>query len=113
MVRDNSEKAERVRRIVWEMQVGSLYVEVHVPTSHSLKEKRSVVKHLVEGARSRFQVAASEVAHQETWQRAGLGFACVASSANHVSEVLDEVERFVWSHPEIEVLTVERNWMEE
>ena len=94
------------------MHVGVVRVELFVPTSHSLKEKRAVIKPIVEGARRRFAVAAAEVAHQDTWQRADLGVAALAGSAGHVEEVLDEVERFVWSHPEIEVLAARRQWLE-
>ena len=78
--------------------------------SHSLKEKRAVVKPILDGARRRYQVSASEVAHHDQWQRAVLGFAVVAPSPSHAEEVLDAVDRFVWSFPEIEVLTTERVW---
>lgn len=94
------------------MFVLALEIEVHIPAAHSLKAKRSVVKHLVETARVRYRVAAAEVAYQDTWQRCRLGFAAVGSSANLVGEVIDEVERFVWSHPDLEVLDVERRWLE-
>jgi uncharacterized protein YlxP (DUF503 family) len=36
----------------------------------------------------------------------------VAGTAGHVAEVLDRVERWVWSFPEVEVLEVERVWLE-
>jgi uncharacterized protein YlxP (DUF503 family) len=77
-----------------------------------LKEKRAVIKPIVEGARRRYQVAAAEIAFQNQWQRAGLGMAAVASEARHVSDVLDEVERFVWSFPEVEVLDCQRSWVD-
>ena len=63
-----------------------------------------MVKPILEGSRRRFQVAAAEVAHQDKWQRAGLGFAAVGPDAGHLEEVLASVERFVWSFPEAEVL---------
>ena len=72
--------------------------------SRSLKDKRAVIKPILEGARRRFQVAAAEVGYQEQWQRSSLAFAAVAADARHVEEVLARVERFVWSFPEIEVL---------
>ena len=87
-------------------------MELQVSSSGSLKEKRAVVTHLVESSRRRFGVSASEVAHHELWQRAGLAFAYVAPSAGRVDEILDRVERFVWSHPEVTVLTVQRHWLE-
>jgi uncharacterized protein YlxP (DUF503 family) len=51
-------------------------------------------------------VAAAEVAYQDKWQRAELGFAAVAGNSGHVADVLQSVERFVWSFPEVEVLGV-------
>jgi uncharacterized protein YlxP (DUF503 family) len=92
------------------VHVGVVRFELFIPASHSLKEKRAAIKPIVEGAKRRFGVAAAEVAHQNTWQRADLGVAAVASTVGHVEEVLDEVERFVWSHPEIEVLSATRSW---
>lgn len=89
-----------------------LEIDIHLESSHSLKAKRQVVKHLVETSRQRYNVAAAEVGGQELWQRATLGFAAVSSSASHVEQILEEVERFVWSHPELSVLTTEKRWLE-
>lgn len=84
--------------------------DLHLPACHSLKEKRAVIKPILDGARHRYSVAASEVDHQDKWQRAVLGMATVAPNPGHVTEVLDAVERFVWSFPEVEVLDAERVW---
>lgn len=94
------------------MYVGALEIEIHIPTSGSLKAKRSVVRHLIEAARQRFGVSASEVAHHDRWQRAALGFSVVAPSASHAQKLLEQVERFVWSHPEINVISIERHWLD-
>ena len=92
--------------------VGALEFQLHLPDVHSLKEKRAVVRPIVDGARHRFAVSAAEVDHQDKWQRAELGFAVVAGSEAHVREVLDAVERFVWSFPEIEVVGSSFQWLE-
>jgi uncharacterized protein len=94
------------------MQVLALRVELHVPAAGSLKAKRSVVKSIVEAARHRYGVAAAEVDHQDTWQRAALGFAAVSGSVTQATDVIDQVERFVWSNPEVEVVETERTWLE-
>ena len=86
-------------------------VELRLPHAHSLKDKRQVVKSLVEGSRRRFGVSASEVGRQDSWQRAVLGFAVVASNAGLAESVLDDVDRFVWSRNEVEVLNTERTWL--
>jgi uncharacterized protein len=80
---------------------------------HSLKEKRSVIRPIVEGTRRRYSVAAAEVAHQDSLREATIGVAVVSGQAGHAAEVADAVERFVWSFPEIQVLSVERRWQED
>lgn len=86
--------------------------DLHLPACHSLKEKRGVLKPVIEGARRRFLVAVAEVDAHDKWQRARLGVAAVAASEAHVCDILDAVERFVWSFPEVEVLDCARHWLE-
>jgi uncharacterized protein len=89
-----------------------LTVELRIPLAGSLKEKRSVVKPLLEGSRARFGVAAAEVDHQDLHRRAVLCFAAVGASPRQVDEVLDSVERFVWSRSEVEVIGSSRDWLD-
>ena len=95
------------------MVVGSLRVELHLPASGSLKAKRSELRPILDGARHRFRISAAEVDHQDTWQRSALGFAAVSGSASQVEQLLDEVERFVWSRPGVDVVDTHRAWMQE
>jgi uncharacterized protein len=91
--------------------VACLTLELHLRDIHSLKEKRAVLRPVLEGARRRYAVAAAEVAHQDRWQRATVALAAVSGSAGHAREVLDAAERFVWSFPEIEVTDSHRDWL--
>jgi uncharacterized protein len=92
--------------------VGALAFELHLPDVHSLKEKRAVVRPIVDGARHRFAVSAAEVDHQDLWQRATLAMAVVSGTESQAREVLDAVERFVWSFPDIEIMEAQLRWME-
>ena len=94
------------------VHVLALVVDLRLPAAHSLKEKRAVVKTILEGARRRFQVSAAETDAQDSWQRAELGFSAISTSTTHVREVVDAVERFVWSFPEVEVVDTERLWLD-
>jgi uncharacterized protein YlxP (DUF503 family) len=95
------------------VHVAALAFDLYLPQAHSLKDKRAIIRPILDGCRNRFRVAAAEVSHQERWQRAGLAVAVVSSTPGHVVDVLDEVERFVWSFPEVEVVTAERRWLED
>jgi uncharacterized protein YlxP (DUF503 family) len=94
------------------VHAAALCIELHLRGAHSLKEKRAIIRPILEGCRHRYQVAAAEVDHQQLWQRAGLAMSAVAGDAGHVSDVLDQVERFVWSFPEVEVVDAQRYWLE-
>jgi uncharacterized protein YlxP (DUF503 family) len=94
------------------MHVAALELDLHVPEARSLKAKRAAVKPIVETVRRRFSVAVAEVGHHDQWQRARIGVAAVAGTAGHVTDVLDEVERYVWAQPGVEVLSATRSWLE-
>ncbi len=57
-------------------------LEIHLPDSHSLKEKRSVLRKVVDCLRSRFNFSVSEIEHQEPWQQARVG--AVAIGPNRI-----------------------------
>ncbi|MGH9136781.1 MAG: DUF503 domain-containing protein [Acidimicrobiales bacterium] len=95
------------------MFAAAVVFDVHIPDCHSLKQKRAVVKPVVDGLWRRYRVSAAEVDHQNLWQRATIGVAVAAGTEAHARDVLDEVERFVWSFPEVQVLSVRRRWLEE
>jgi uncharacterized protein YlxP (DUF503 family) len=94
------------------MFVLALEVEAHLPHARSLKDKRQVLRSILDTAQSRFAVAAAELNHQDKWQRTTLGFATVSGSASHAADVIDEVERLVWSQTGLEVVRAERTWLE-
>jgi hypothetical protein len=95
------------------VHAAAVHFDLHLPQAHSLKDKRAILRPILEGCRRRYQVAAAEVDHQDAWQRAGLGVSAVSGTAGHVADVLDQVERFVWSFPEVEVLGADRRWLED
>jgi hypothetical protein len=95
------------------MHVAIVRLELHIPTSRSLKEKRAALRPIVEGIRHRFQISVAEVGYQDKWQRSLVGMAVVSDSYSHAVEVIDSVERWVWSKPEVEVCGFETTWTDE
>lgn len=71
-----------------------------------------MVRSILDGARQRFGVSAAEVGGQDTWQRATLGFAVVASEARLAEGVVDSLDRFLWSRPDIEVVDGAVRWLD-
>ena len=86
------------------MVVGSLRLELHLPSSHSLKAKRSVVNHVKERLRTRFNASVAEVDHQDLWQRATLGVAIVSGESGVLDRVLHEILAMVEREDRLSVL---------
>lgn len=86
------------------MVVGVCTIEIRLPGAMTLKDKRRVIKGLLDRVRQRYQVAAAEVDHQGYCTRATLGIACVSNASGHADQILAAVVRFIEAQGELEVL---------
>nr|BBH94393.1 hypothetical protein KTA_25920 [Thermogemmatispora argillosa] len=77
------------------MVVGVCQITLHLPSCHSLKAKRQVLKSIMARVRNQFEVAIAEVDGHDRWQIAYLGLSYVSTSSQHAEEVLDHVWRFI------------------
>ena len=73
------------------MEVGMLTLQLHLHAAESLKDKRRVVRSLIERARSRHNVAVAEADHQDLLQRAEIAFLGVASSRDAIDRMFDQI----------------------
>ncbi len=75
------------------MPVGLLTLEIYLPYSHSLKEKRAVLRKIRDRLRSRFNVAVAELDHRDVWQVATIGVVSISDSRQLLDTVLHDVLR--------------------
>lgn len=73
------------------VHVGACVVTLHLPASHSLKDKRQVIRSLSDRLRRTFNVAVAEVEEQDQWQTAVLGLAVVSNEAGHAERQLERI----------------------
>jgi uncharacterized protein len=72
--------------------IGVLTLEIHVEWSHSLKDKRQVVKSLKDRLRERFNVSVAEIDHLDSWQSSTLAVATVSRDRVFAEQVLQAAE---------------------
>jgi uncharacterized protein YlxP (DUF503 family) len=72
--------------------IGVLTLELRMENSHSLKDKRHVVKSLKDRLRNKFNVAVAEIDYQDLWQRAAVAAVTVSSDHGHAERLLQSVE---------------------
>lgn len=73
------------------MVIGLLSLELFLPYSHSLKEKRQVLNAFKDRIRKKFNVAYAELDFQDKWQRAKIGIVTVNSQPGFVDQVLQKI----------------------
>jgi len=87
------------------MIVGACTIQLYLPGAHSLKDKRSVIRPLMNQLRRRFEVAAAEVDHQDLWQSAEIAIVTVANEAGHVYVILERAIHWIEdSYRQVEVV---------
>jgi uncharacterized protein len=80
--------------------VGISTFELHLPSCRSLKDKRRVVKSLVDRLHQRFRVSVAETDFHDLHQRAEVTLALVSNAHDELERMLDESRALVDSTPE-------------
>ncbi len=89
------------------MHVAVGRLDIHLPMSHSLKDKRQVARSLSERIRSRFNVSVAEEGGNNRWQSLTLVVSVVGNEANQARETLSQVANFVEeTRPDVALLSL-------
>jgi len=86
------------------MIIGFLSLDIHLPYSHSLKEKRQRLSGFKDRIKNKFNVAIAELDYQDKWQRSRLGFTTLNSSRSVVENMLNKIIREAEEHIEGEII---------
>ena len=89
------------------MVIGVLQVELSLPGSHSLKDKRRLVKSLLDRLHNEFNVAAAEIDAQDNYRQAHLAVTCVSTESRHANQILSHIMSAVEREAEMVVVRYE------
>lgn len=76
-------------------KIGFCEFELYLPGMLSLKEKRGIIKSLLNRMRQEFNVANAEVDHLDDWQNATIAVTCVSTSSKIIHQVFQRVEQWM------------------
>lgn len=97
-----------MKKVEIEMFIGILEVRIKIFSSETIKEKRQVVKSVLERIKSRFNFSAAEVSDHDILNVSELGFACVSNSRAHADEMMDKLIHFLENDYRYEILEIRR-----
>ncbi len=86
------------------MVIGLLQAQISIPESHSLKNKRSVLRSLKDRIQNKMNVSVAEVGKQDLWQAAEMAFVTVAGTRDVVDKRLAEIRTYLASNPRMVLL---------
>ena len=86
------------------MTIGVARLGLYLEGTQSLKDKRSIVRSIVQRVRDKFNVGIAEVEDLDDMRVATLAMVCVSNSAPHVDEMLATVIAFIETRVELGVL---------
>lgn len=75
--------------------VGVCRMELSLDGVFSLKDKRQIVKSIIERIKARYNASIAEVGLNDTWKNAVIGVSCVSNDAKHVDSMLNNIVNFV------------------
>ena len=77
------------------MNIGVCLIEFEIQASRSLKEKRRVVKSILDRVKNKFNVSIAEVDNNNLWNLATIGVVCISNEGKHSHQVLSKVTTFI------------------
>ena len=85
------------------MIIGTCTVTLRISWASSLKEKRMVIKSLMDRMKNKFNVSVAEVDEQDNHKIAVIGFACVTNEVKHADSMLNNILNFIEDNTEAEI----------
>lgn len=89
------------------MVIGACSLKLMLFESNSLKEKRHIIKSIIERLKSRFNISIAEIDLNDSWQTSVIGFACVSNDSSHANKVLSNVIKFIDNDNRVEIVDYE------
>ena len=86
------------------MVVGLCVVELLLPGSRSLKDKRLLIKGIKDRLRARFNLSLAEVDFQNLWQRAKIGMVSIASSKDVLHTTINKAIEIIENNTQCEII---------
>lgn len=90
------------------MRILTAKITLRASWVHSLKEKRMVVKSIVQKLKNKFNISVAEIEQQDIHQTIVIGIAGVCSSAAQADSTMENILNFVEENTDAEIVNIEK-----
>jgi len=95
------------------VSIGGLRIEILLPSSFSLKEKRKILSSLKQRVINNFNVSISETGDNEIWNKSTLDIAIAAKDMYNLNDRISKIKKFLMEEREIEIIKIKTLYGEE
>jgi uncharacterized protein YlxP (DUF503 family) len=89
------------------MIIGRCLIKLRLFSPNSLKEKRRIIKSLIEKLKNRYNISIAEVGDNDLWQISQIGIVVVANSSVFADEIINKVIYFIDNFDEVEIIDID------
>lgn len=89
------------------MIIGTARIYLFANWAHSLKEKRMIVKSIIDKTKNKFNVSIAEVEDNDLHQSIVIGIACVSTDKRHADSMLQNVLNFIEENTDAVIQDIE------
>ena len=93
------------------MKILLMKVTLRASWSHSLKEKRMVVRSIVQKLKNKFNISVAEVDEQDIHQTIVIGIAGICGTSAQLDSTMEHIITFIESNSEAEIVNIEKEDM--
>ncbi len=93
------------------MDIASLLVELEIGDGLTLKDKRHVLRSLLDRIRGRFNVSAAEIEHLDSVRFATIAVVGVANEQRFLNEMMSKTANLIEGEPRVVVLDQELEFL--
>jgi uncharacterized protein YlxP (DUF503 family) len=78
------------------MVIGLLKIELYIESSRSLKDKRRIIKSLIQKLKSKYSnLSVSEIELLNNWKKSKIAIVTVSNEITYINSVLDKVLNYI------------------
>ena len=90
------------------MFIGVLKASLYLSEPQSLKDKRRIIKSLIEKLNNKFNLAVAETGNLDSWNNSELGIVCISNEASTFGRMIASAISFIENQGTVELTHVEK-----
>jgi len=91
------------------MLIGMCKIHLYLPNSHSLKDKRNILKGIKLRIQHNYNVSVCEIDNFDFWKNTTLGVACIGNDKEYINKVINTITLFIEKQSEMQLTSFEIN----